>query len=175
LKIWIKIKPVKIDGSRFLPSRRQRAGFTLAEIMVSVAILAVMVVTVFSGFTLGWAVIRTSREDLRATQILTQKIESIRLLTWDELSLCPTSFAEVYNPSSQSTNGSGTVYNGSITIGPPTNIPNSVSYRDQVKLITVSVTWTSYGSGGVPVAHSRQMQTLSALNGMQNYIWGNHL
>jgi hypothetical protein len=141
--------------------------------MVSVAILAIMVVTVFSGFTLGWAVIRSSREDLRATQILTQKIESIRLLTWTELATCPGSFIERYNPSGQSTNGAGTSYTGTITIGPATNIPNSVSYHNDVKLVTVTVSWTSYG-GNVPVTNSRQMQTLCALNGMQNYLWGNH-
>src|SRR5262252_7664214 len=133
----VRFKPVNIYISRSSLPGGQRTGFTLAEVMVSVAILGVMIVTVFSGFTFGWAIIRASREDLRATQILTQKIESIRLLTWNELSLCPGSFTEVYNPSGQTNNSTGTVYNGSISIGPATNIPNSVSYRDQVKLVTV--------------------------------------
>ncbi len=61
--------------------------------MVAVAISAGMMVSVFAGFSLGWGLIHTTRDDLRATQILTQKIESIRLLTWSQLTNgCPSSF-----------------------------------------------------------------------------------
>jgi Tfp pilus assembly protein PilV len=147
-------------------------GFTLAEIMVAVGILATMVVTVFAGITLGWSVIHTSRDDLRATQILTQKLESIRLLNWSQLTMAPTNFTDSYNPNNTAGSGSGTVYNGTISIGTPTNF-TGLSYQDQVKMVTVTVTWKSY-FGPQSVTHSRSMQSLSAMNGMQNYIWGSH-
>lgn len=146
----------------------------MAEVVIGVAILAIMVVTVFSGYTMGWALIHTARDDLRATQILTQKIESIRLLTWSQLTNdCPNAFIDYYNPSGASSNALGTVYYGTISVTPPTNILWFVSYRKQVRLVTVGVSWTNL-YGQTPVAHHRQMQTLSALNGMQNYIWGNY-
>jgi uncharacterized protein (TIGR02598 family) len=160
--------------SRQPRGRRNVVAFTLAEVMVAVAILGIMIVTVFSGFTVGWAIIHTSRDDLRATQILQQKIESIRLLTWDQLiNQCPGSFLDYYNPSGQGNTAVGTVYHGTISIDPATSLVGSVSYNNQVRLVTVSVSWTNL-SGTKPVAHSRQMQTLSAMNGLQNYIWGNH-
>jgi hypothetical protein len=51
--------------------------------------------------------------------------------------------------------------------------PNSLpaSYRDQIKLVTVSLVWTN-NFGGKPVPHSRQMQTLVAYYGLVNYIYG---
>jgi prepilin-type N-terminal cleavage/methylation domain-containing protein len=169
-------QPVEMQPGRAIPAgvcppKTNAAAFTLVEVMVALAISTIMLVTVFSGFTLGWAVIHTSRDDLRATQILTQKIESLRLLTWDELASCPTNFTDTYDPTTA--NGSGTFYSGTIFIGAATNIVGSASYKDQVHLITVSLLWTnSYGNRAL--VHSRSMQTLSAMNGMQNYLWGMH-
>src|SRR5258705_6392917 len=60
-------------------------AYTLTEVMVGVAIIAVMFVTLYLGFTQGFGVVQASRENLRATQILQQYSELIRLYTWDQL------------------------------------------------------------------------------------------
>jgi len=109
--------------------------------------------------------------DERATQIVTQKLESLRLCTWAELATYPANFVDYYTP--QSTN-KGTVYGGTITIASAsTFLPSSAGYRDQVKLVTISVNWTNYVSNGNPIVHTRQMQTLAAYWGLQNSLWGN--
>lgn len=150
---------------------RIAAGYTLVEVLCSVFIAAIMVTVLFVGFDNGFAILRTTREDLRATQILLQKTEAVRLLTWQQLSNCPATFQEYYIPGAAATN-SGTLYWGTIsTTAEATNIPNSVPYKADLHLITVTVQWTnSIGSQQVP--HFRQMQTLSARNGMQNYLFG---
>src|SRR6266436_926748 len=84
-----------------------RSGFTLVEVLVSVAILAFMMVSLHASFTYGFASLETTREDVRATQLLMQKIEAVRLCTWNNLSNCPTTFSENYDP--QATNGMGVV------------------------------------------------------------------
>jgi prepilin-type N-terminal cleavage/methylation domain-containing protein len=152
-------------------SSRRKAGYTLVEVLCSIFIAAIMVSVLFVGFDNGFAILRTTREDLRATQILMQKTEAVRLFTWDQLAKCPTTFREYYNPNGASGTNSGTLYWGTISaLGVATNIPDSVPYKGNLRLITITVTWTNaVGSHQVP--HFREMQTLSARSGMQNYLF----
>jgi type II secretory pathway pseudopilin PulG len=147
-------------------------AFTLVEVLMSVGILAIMVASLYAAFISGFASIKTTREELRATQILTQKLEAIRLCTWAQLSNCPTSFREYYDPLGVTNSTAGAIYAGTFsTTGVATNIAGSVSYKTSLHLITLTVTWTNYINNS-PIIHTRQMQTLSAHNGLQNYIWG---
>ena len=131
-----------------------------------------MLLALYPAFILGFALIKTTREDVRATQILTQKLEAIRLCSWAQLSNCPTSFLDYYNPLAVTNNSQGATYYGTIsTTAIATNIPGSASYKSQTHLITMSVTWTNSVNNN-PIGHSRQMQTLSAYYGLQNYVWG---
>src|SRR6266571_8973241 len=72
-----------------IPANREgascKSAYTLPEVMVGVSIIAVMFVTLYLGFTQGFGVVQASRENLRATQILQQHSEVIRLYTWDQL------------------------------------------------------------------------------------------
>jgi prepilin-type N-terminal cleavage/methylation domain-containing protein len=151
--------------------RGATAAFTLLEVMAALAIGLIMISVLFVGIQQGTFVLSNSREDLRATQVLLQKAEAIRLLTWPELSNCPTSFQTAYYPNG-ATNTPGIVYYGSLSaLDTPTNIPSSVSYQTNVHLITVTITWTNSISG-TSVPHTRTLMTYSALNGMQNYLYG---
>jgi prepilin-type N-terminal cleavage/methylation domain-containing protein len=157
--------------SALIKTQREQ-GWSLAEVMVAVAVLAILLVSLFSGFALSFNLIRTTREDLRATQILTQKIEGIRLCTWKQLTNeCPSTFQDTYT-SLGNTNSSKLVYYGTISQSFNTNLPSG--YRDKVKLITVTVTWTTSRAGAThnSVVHSRSMQTQSAYYGLQNYLYG---
>jgi PAS domain S-box-containing protein len=163
-----------IKPSIFQNPNRATWAYTLVEVLMSVGILAIMMVSLYAAFISGFTSIKTTREELRATQILTQKLEAIRLCTWAQLSNCPTSFREYYDPlgiTNSSTGGA--IYAGTFsTTDVATNIPDSLSYKPSLHLITVTVTWTNYINNNRPIIHTRQMQTLSAYNGLQNYIWG---
>src|SRR5688572_16904958 len=69
------------DGSRL----RAKAAFTLAEVIIGVCVMGIMLVSLYAGFGFGFAQIRVTRENTRATQILTEKMELMRLLTWDQV------------------------------------------------------------------------------------------
>jgi len=153
---------------RVLNKARDQHAWSLAEVMVAVAVLAILLVSLFAGFAFGFDVIRSAREDLRATQIMMQKIEGLRLCTWSQLnSQCPFNFTESYS----TTTGSTIVYQGTVSLTDNTNLPSA--YQSKVKLVTVTVTWkTPRGDHAPPLVHTRTMQTESAYYGLQNYLYG---
>jgi prepilin-type N-terminal cleavage/methylation domain-containing protein len=148
----------------------QRA-FTLIEVMIAAVIVMMIAVSLWAGLSFDFVVLRTARENLRATQILTQRMEAIRLLTWSQLSNCPASFQDSYYPSGITNNTVGVIYQGTITVATPDSIPDTAPYKSQMRLITASISWTNY-NGGQPIIHTRQMQSQVACLGMQNYVWG---
>jgi type II secretory pathway pseudopilin PulG len=148
-------------------SRAEKA-FTLAEVMVAACVLGIASLSMYGGFASGFMLVDSTRQELRATQILTQKAEALRLCSWSSLTNCPISFSEAYDPTSA--NG-GTIYGGTVSTNTPSLIPNSAAYRTNVCLATITLYWTNY-NGTQKIVHSRSSQTLVARYGIQNYIWG---
>jgi hypothetical protein len=138
--------------------------------MVAVLIIGTMVVCLYGGFSSGFAIMQMAREDLRATQILMQKMEAVRLCTWRQVTNASISFSERYDPLGAASNSGGAVYSGVLQVGPATAIP-SVAYSSNLRLITGRIYWTNF-SGGKQIVRSREMQTLAARYGMQSYLWG---
>src|SRR3954451_15308104 len=93
-------------------NNRRISGFSLAEVMLAVMLVALMTIFLYAGFSTGFAWVQLSREELRATQILTQRMETIRLCTWSSLSNCPISFVTTYDPLGVTNNTAGTIYRG---------------------------------------------------------------
>ena len=153
-----------------LSGHRSAAAYTLAEVMVSVLLLGLLTVSLFSAFSSGMALVQSARENLRATQILSQKMESLRVLTWDQglnpLLANPT-FTEWYVPNNPNT----LAYQGVVTAtGAPAGTP--ADYANDLRVVTVALYWTNNAQGlADPIVHSRQMQTCVARNGMQNYLY----
>jgi hypothetical protein len=136
-------------------------------------VLALIMATLFAGLAVGYGAMDTFRQNLRATQILTEKTESVRLCRFDDqlLPLNNMSFQESYTYNNE-TSTNKLVYYGKITVASSSSvIPNNPSYQDKIKLVTISLVWTNnVGSRKVP--HSRQMQTLVSYYGLVNYIYG---
>jgi len=160
------------NGCFCVRGRGAEAGFSLAELMIAVGLLAVMGLSLYVTFNSGFGSVSQTREEERATQIMSQKLEAIRLLTWAQLAQCPTTFQEFYNPQGIANNTAGTVFYGKLsTQDAATNIPSSMSYYSSLHMITVTLTWTNNFNGTASIGHTRQMQTLSAVEGLQNYIY----
>lgn len=139
-------------------------GFSLVEVLVAVAIGGVMVVSLYTGFSTGFAVVQLARENLRATQILQEKMETIRLYTWDQVTtqnFIPVAFTDVFYPGTQSTGG--LVFTGSVAIAVA---PLTESYSNDLKLVTVKVSWVSAN-----VLRTREMHTFISRYGLQHYIY----
>jgi hypothetical protein len=107
---------------------------------------------------------RMARENLRATQIILEKVETIRLYSWDQINTAgfiPATFTQVYD--STRTNAAGLTYNGTMTI---TAAPITNSYKDDLRMLTVNLSWTT---GYIP--RTRQFSTFIARDGLQNYTY----
>jgi len=148
---------------------RRAAAFTLADAAVAVFVLGTIGGTFCIALSSGFYVLQNTREDLRATQIIMQRLEAIRLCTWSELS--PFTFQENYDPLSGTNQSAGAKYYGNVTLSPAASVPSTASYAPNMSQVTVNLTWTNYNLN-VPVVHNRQMQTQVARYGLQNYIWG---
>jgi len=184
---------IKID--RINPNPTARA-FTLVEVLMATSITTITLIGLLGGISYGFSEIKLSRESLRATQVILEKMEGIRLYTFDQLvssNMVPATFTASYYPlgtsvsSSQSTTtqsqvgttgtyvitttptATGQDYYGQFSISDP---GTTAGYNSNLRLITVSVYWTnSYGSSRV--THNRQMQTLVGRYGVQNYTFFN--
>ncbi len=144
-----------------------RRAFTLIEVMVGTALAAIVFVSLYLGFSGGFGVIQLSRENLRATQIMQDRMETIRLYNWDQITsngFIPAAFtAPFYATNASATNAEGLIYHGTLTI---TNAPLSESYSTNLRMVTVKLVWTN----GV-VARRREMKTFVSRYGIQNYVY----
>jgi type II secretory pathway pseudopilin PulG len=159
---------MKIPTSqRVRPKRIVEAGFTLAELMVGCAILGVMVVSLFGGISFGFSSITIARQNLRATQIALEKMEIMRMYSWEQVNsngFVPKTFTAPFFPvnNGSDTNG-GLTYFGSIVI---TNVALSTTYDNDMRTVIVTLNWTNRD-----VPQTLQMSTYISQYGMQRYIY----
>jgi type II secretory pathway pseudopilin PulG len=139
---------------------------TLVDVIMAIALLGVMASGIFGSFRYGFFTLQLARENQRATQILLEKVETLRLYSWDQVNtsnFIPASLPpEYYDP--QGASGSqGTVFNGTVTVA---NCPLGVSYAANMRLVTVTLAWTT---GNIP--RTRSLTTYIAKDGLQNYVY----
>src|SRR5687767_1468813 len=81
-------------------TNRSFVAFTLLEVMFAVAFIGVAIFSLYIALSSGFRVVEASRENLRATQIVVEKLETIRLYTIGQLTssnYLPETFIEKYN------------------------------------------------------------------------------
>jgi hypothetical protein len=141
----------------------KRGAYTVTEVMMAVGVCGGVLAGVLAGFSLAFGVLQSARENLRATQILQEKMETIRLYNWDQINTAgfiPNTFTASMNPTNQNV---GTVYNGTMQIGP---VPFTESYSTNLVQVQVGVNWNSGG-----MTHNRKMTTFVSRYGLQNYVY----
>lgn len=139
-------------------------GFSLVEVVIAMAVAGVSVVALLSAISSGMLTMQMARENVRATQIMLEKTETLRLYSWDQLTTTNfllTSFTEKYDPGS--TNESELSYTGTVTIA---SAPMTTAYSDEMRQVTVSLSWTTGR-----INRSRSFTTYVSRNGLQNYIY----
>ncbi len=165
-------------SSGVTPRGEGNGGAVLVEILVGLGILIVVLVSLFAGISTSFNVTQVARENLRATQIMLERMETIRLHTWNQLifsNMIPATTTASYYPLALSGESSGVTYQVNVAItnaamNPPT------TYGDRMRTINVTVFWTNYyGSTRKTnlLVRSRSMTTYSARDGVQNYIYDN--
>lgn len=147
---------------------QNRAGFTLVEVMIGAGLLGIMSVSLFAGFAFAFAEIRLAQENVRATQILEERMEVVRLLNWDQVvklpGYIPTAFtAPFYSDNSTNPAAGATSYTGRVLV---TNAPLTETYANDVRMIQIQVSWPSG-----KIIRQRQMTTFVSQYGMQKYLY----
>ena len=145
-------------------SRRNIGGFSLVEASVGMGVIGTVVGAMLAALTTGTFTMRMARENLRATQIMLEKVETIRLYSWDQVNdptFIPTNFAATYDP--QGAPNVGLTYNGTMIITPA---PISSSYSNEMRMVTVHLSWKTAG-----LQRDRDFTSYIARNGLQDYIY----
>jgi type II secretory pathway pseudopilin PulG len=137
------------------------AAFTLIETLFAVAITAVVFISLYTGMATGFDSIRSSQENLRATQIMTEKFEAMRLYNWTEFTtpgFVPDTFTAEFAPKAASP---GITYNGTVSIFPVGPEP----YTSDLRGVSVTLTWKSGNR-----VNTRTLTSYVARYGLQNYL-----
>lgn len=150
-------------------AKKSNVGVSLPEVVMATAIIAMIAGAVVTSINYGFLVMRIARENQRATQVMVERLESIRLYNWDQVTssnFIPTSFTEAYDPSNP-TNGQGVTYYGNLSIGNPAFSGSTPTYSVNMRQFTVTLQWTNASQ----IPHLRTITTYVAKNGIQNYVY----
>ena len=156
----------------------RRAASVMIEVIVGVCILIVVLVSLFAGMSDSFSLTQAARENLRATQIMLERMETVRLYTWNQLlysNMIPASTTTSYYPLATTGESTGAIYRVNLTITNAAMNP-AAGYADRLRAVRVSVFWTNYYGGKRQtnvLVRSRSMTTYSARDGMQNYVYNN--
>ena len=137
---------------------------------MGIAVLGIMFASFFGGLSQSLSIVQASREHLRATQIMTEKMDTIRLYTWQQITTpgyIPQTFQVPFNPTANLTNlstgAAGITFNGAVRIQQSSL---TESYKDAIREIKITLTWQSG-----KVTRQAEMSTFVSQYGMQSYIY----
>jgi type II secretory pathway pseudopilin PulG len=143
----------------------KQGGTTLVDVIMAVAVIGIMSAGLVGSLCYGFYTMGMTRENQRATQIMLETVETIRLFNWDQVNtpgFIPSTFTGVYDPQadvgSQGITYYGTIQTNSVNIGSTIN--------SNVMMMTVSLDWTNRS-----IPHHRTLSTLIAKDGIQNYVY----
>jgi type II secretory pathway pseudopilin PulG len=142
-------------------------GFFLVEAVIGMALLGLVGIALFSALCTSTLTVRLERENLRATQVMAEKLDTIRLYSWKQLTngtyIRQAFTAPLYpDPLSPSQTNSA-VYQGSIYIQ---SAPITEVYGKDMRLVTVELKWQTG-----KLQRTRSMSTLVSHYGTYSYIY----
>jgi hypothetical protein len=137
-------------------------GLGLVDAVFAMAIAGVLFGGLYAGLAFGFDTIKFARENTRATQIMVEKMETVRLKTWNQLTnFSLTNFVVPYYTSGGT--NSSVVYTGNLSIA---NCELPTTYAGSMKRVTIRLNWITGRT-----ARTRQMTTYVAERGMQQYVY----
>ena len=150
--------------------RRTEAAFTLVECIVGLLVAAVVLTALYSSFIFAYGALKLDREDLRATQILLQRMETLRLTSFSAIQ--GGSLTEYYDPNGKTNSSYGAAYTVTIATNAPTSTDMPVQpvyYMNKMLKVTATATWTNANK-----VCTRSLQTYASQAGMQSYIYSHN-
>jgi len=146
----------------FLRRARLRSacrGFTILEVALATAVMAMGIGTSIPVMQRGFRMIDSARNLTTAGQIMTSQLEQVRMLDWATVAAYPTAATPVSLDS---------VFSGNSSVGSRFTLTRTVSTQStNVLEVTFTMTWS--GMDGRQT--SRTMTTYYARYGMHDYIY----
>ena len=147
------------------------AGFSLVEATIGLALLAVVCLALYTGLGSTTFSVKLARENLRATQIMTEKLDTIRLYGWTQLTdgkYIPAKTTVSYYPHEQLPTElqrahGNLVYDVAMSVEPA---PVEEVYKNDLRMVTVELKWHSGN-----MERTRKMSTLVSRYGLHKYIY----
>ncbi len=139
-------------------------AFSLIETLIASALVTTSALALYGCIIFNLNQISISAEERRATQILVEKTETLRLYTWEQLhdaTFLPQTFQAAYDPLNPSHQGA--TYAGSVTV---TAFNGTENYASNMALVTISLTWTNRN-----IPRQRDIATIVTRLGLQNYVY----
>jgi hypothetical protein len=139
-------------------------AFTLMECIFAVMLISGCAVALYSAITWGFLNIRFAREELKATQIMLDKMEVVRLCTWDQIlsnNFIPPTFSVPYSGSVTDKTAGTPIYSGRIGIDKPVL---GLNYENGMRLVTISLTWSNRD-----IVHRREFSTYISQYGVNKF------
>jgi hypothetical protein len=145
-----------------IQAQTKKSAFTLMEAICGMALMGTVVFSLYAGISSSFSIIEAARQNLRATQIIAERMEILRLLSWEQWNppKFPLKFKDYYN----FTNQTGVEFHGQVKVENATNC-SGLSYNTNLLQITIEVKWTNNAP------RTRSMTTLIAERGMQAYVY----
>ncbi len=140
---------------------RKQAAFTLMEVLFASVIVGVLIVALYSAMANSIPMVRSCQENERVTQMLAEKLDTIRLYNWTQITngFVPSTFLVGVDPSKTN---STPYYTGTVSI---VRAPITEMYSNNLLQVTVTVNWVSNRR-----PQSQSMTTYVAKYGLQSYI-----
>ena len=140
----------------------RKAAFTLTEALVAIVVLGMAAAALCSGISWGIFVVSMTRDNQRATQILTERMETIRLYDWDKIN-DPTFLPKSLQLIDYQSNGkTSKVYTLNISISKNVVAAN---YSKDLAEVTLDLTWKTGNT-----QRQRRLSTYIFKNGLQTYV-----
>jgi type II secretory pathway pseudopilin PulG len=146
---------------------RSEQAFTMVEALFAMALSGIMFLALYSGLASGLTTVKMARENTRATQILLEHMEIVRLYRWEQVTnigvFMPTNKFVVPYYKDGNTNSSLS-YTCQVRVAA---CPLGTAYADDMRKVTVQVDWSPMGQS----YRTRSMSTYVTRSGLQNYVW----
>ena len=136
-------------------SLTKQAGFSLLEAMIAAMILGIVLASVLTAASHCFRYVSDIRRMARSSQILQQKMEDIRLLSWTDVNALPGTFTDPSDTAG--------LFNGKIT----KTTYDTYGGTPTVLNVTLSLTWKN--SSGRTITNN--LSSLISNGGLNKYIF----
>jgi len=152
--------------------QRRQTAFFLLEATIGMALLGLVFMALYTGLVTTTFSVQLSRENLRATQILGEKLDTIRLYGWKKIIVDDPYYIQrglvdlpVYSddPSQPGNDATSRVFDVEVFVE---DAPIEEPYAIDMRMITVKLTWQTG-----KMNRTRTMSTLVSKYGLYKYVY----